>query len=189
MNFLAHFHIAWPQEGLVVGALEGDFHKGAVGDDIEPGVADGIRLHRAIDAFTDDHPLVAELRGRFPAGLRRYAGILIDLSFDHYLSLHWQRYSTLALHEFTEDIHRVLDRQTRHLSPRSLRMKDILRRHDVLNRYRDWSMVPATARRIGERFKRGNPLRDVDRDLDPLRGAIEKTFNEFYPQVLSLGSE
>jgi acyl carrier protein phosphodiesterase len=186
VNFLAHFHIAWPDEGLVAGALEGDFHKGAVSADIEPGVAEGIRLHRSIDAFTDSHPLIAQLREQFPQHLRRYAGILIDLGFDHYLSLHWHRYSTLPLQDFSAAVHRVLERRQDHLSHDSRSMQELLRRHDVLNRYHDWSMVVATAGRIGERFSRGNPLLDIDTELAPLRGALESAFTAFYPEVLRL---
>ncbi len=186
MNFLAHFHLAWPDEGLVAGALEGDFHKGAVTADMEPGVAAGIRLHRSIDAFTDSHPLIAQLRERFPQHLRRYAGILIDLSFDHYLSLHWHRYSALPLEDFSTGVHAVLERRREHLSRGSRRMQAVLQRHDVLIRYRDWSMVVATAERVGERFSRGNPLLDIDRELTPLKGAVETAFTAFYPELMRL---
>ena len=42
----------------------------------------GVQLHRAIDAYTDSHPVIEQLRRDLPTHLRRYAGILIDLSFD-----------------------------------------------------------------------------------------------------------
>ena len=74
MNFLAHFQLAWPDEGLVLGALEGDYYKGPLGSELPNGLARGVRLHRAIDAYTDNHAAVAELRRGFPSGLLRYAG-------------------------------------------------------------------------------------------------------------------
>ena len=57
-----------------LGSLLGDFVHGRIPDDLRANVADGIRLHRAIDVFTDGHPVVTALRGRFVAPFRRYAG-------------------------------------------------------------------------------------------------------------------
>ena len=86
MNFLAHFHLAWPDEGLVAGGLEGDYHKGPLRGELPPAIERGVKLHRAIDAYTDSHPLIQQLRRDLPRNLRRYAGSLIDLSFDQYLA-------------------------------------------------------------------------------------------------------
>ena len=51
MNYLAHFHLAWPDEQLVLGALEGDFHKGVLPGSLDQQLVAGVALHRAIDAF------------------------------------------------------------------------------------------------------------------------------------------
>ena len=108
MNYLAHFHLAWPDVQLLLGGLEGDFHRGPLRGDLPVGLEAGIALHRAIDAFTDSHPEVAALRSQFPAPLRRFAGILIDLSFDHCLSQHWSRYSELPLSCFNRQVTQIL---------------------------------------------------------------------------------
>ena len=63
MNFLAHFHLAWPDEGLVVGGLEGDYVKGQLRGALPAQLEKGIKLHRAVDDFTDAHPLILQLRG------------------------------------------------------------------------------------------------------------------------------
>ena len=91
MNYLAHFHLAWPDPGLVVGGLEGDYYKGPLRGDLPGDIESGVRLHRAIDAYTDAHPVSRQLRSAFPEKLRRYAGILVDLSFDHFLSVRARR--------------------------------------------------------------------------------------------------
>lgn len=183
MNFLAHFHLAWPHPGLIAGGLEGDYYKGPVGDDLLPAIADGVVLHRAVDAFTDSHPIVAELRREFPDSLRRYAGILIDLSFDHYLTRNWTLYSALELTAFNEQAYSALDSHARDLSQGAQRMHLRLREYDILNCYHRWQNVTASASRIGERLRRGNPLRNVAPGLDPLRPSLEAAFLEFYPQL------
>ena len=167
----------------MAGGLEGDYYKGPLGSDLPAPIAQGVRLHRAIDAYTDSHPLVVQLRRDFPGHLRRYAGILIDLSFDHYLSKHWHLYSDLPLEQFNAGIYRALTSQEQALSAGSRRMLARMLEHDILGRYRDWETVPASAARIGQRFRRGNPLTDTGADLDPVRDQLEQAFLGFYPQL------
>ena len=133
MNFLAHFHLAWPDKGMVAGGLEGDYYKGLLPGKLPPGVERGVRLHRAIDAFTDSHDLVAELRSHFPPPLRRYAGILIDLSFDHFLTQHWSKYSAIALTDFNDQVCSILNAQESHLSDGSRTMLSRIQEYDILN--------------------------------------------------------
>jgi acyl carrier protein phosphodiesterase len=183
MNFIAHFHLAWPHEGLIAGGLEGDFYKGPLRGDIAWDVEQGIRLHRAIDAYTDAHPALARARAQFPAELRRYAGVLQDLSFDYYLSKHWDQFSDMPLTTFNEGIYRVLRDRMVHLSAPSRAMADRLVQYDILNRYDDWATVTATAERIGERFKRYNPFVGIETTLTPLRESLERSFLDFYPDL------
>ena len=189
MNFLAHFHLAWPDEGLVAGALEGDYYKGLLRGDLPPPIERGVKLHRAIDAYTDSHPAIAELRQHFPAELRRYAGILIDLSFDHYLSCHWNDFSELPLPNFNEGVYRILLAHEQALSEGAQRMIARLVEYDILGLYGDWETVPASAARIGERFRRHNPFTDVERHLAPARDNMEQAFLAFYPDLLSFSAQ
>ncbi|MFK7977857.1 MAG: ACP phosphodiesterase [Halioglobus sp.] len=181
MNFLAHFHLAWPDEKVVAGALEGDYYKGALHS--QPPLAIGIALHRSIDSYTDSHQLVAQLREKFPQHLRRYAGILIDLAFDHYLSIHWARFSSQPLTAFTHQTLCMLQSQQHALGEPAQRMLARMVEHDILNLYQHWETVPSAALNIGKRFKRGNPFCDLEPALTPLRDDIEKTFLEFYPSL------
>lgn len=188
MNFLAHFHLAWPDEALIVGGLEGDYFKGVLPGNLSSGLERGVRLHRAIDAYTDAHPTIQQLREDLPSGLRRYAGILIDLSFDHYLSLHWSRFSAISLQDFSIVVYRTLLDHEADLSEGARRMTARLVEHNVLNLYQEWDTVVASAARIGERFKRENPFTDIERALSPAKGQLEEAFLNFYPQLQSFCS-
>jgi acyl carrier protein phosphodiesterase len=183
LNFLAHFHLAWPDEGLVAGGLEGDFYKGPLPGTLPSTLERGVKLHRAIDAYTDGHPLIQQLRRDLPQDLRRYAGILIDLSFDHYLSLHWSHFSTVPLGDFNQGIYSTLVAHEGDLSEGAQRMTARLVEYDVLNLYLEWETVLATAARLGQRFKRHNPFLDIDRELSPAKAILEKAFLQFYPQL------
>lgn len=117
--------------------------------------------------------------------MRRYAGILIDLSFDHYLSVHWSRFSEALLTDFNRQIYSTLKTHEDALSDGARRMADRLIEYDVLNLYLEWETVPATAARIGQRFKRHNPFLGIDDELSPAKYALEQAFLSFYPQLQS----
>ena len=183
MNHLAHFHLAWPETALLAGALEGDYCKGPLGSKLPEDLARGVRLHRLVDAYTDQHPDLAALRRAFPDGLRRYSGIVLDLCFDHYLSLHWHAFAELDLAEFNERVLAALEQEQQLLGAPSRRAVQRFRQYRVLTRYRDWDMVTASAARVGGRLRRANPLHDIEHALAPLRPRIEQAFLEFYPQL------
>ncbi|WP_051362230.1 ACP phosphodiesterase [Solimonas soli] len=100
MNFLAHLWLAERTGTSLAGSVLGDVVRGADLSAYPDDIAVGIRLHRRIDAVTDRHPAVGALRAQFPDGARRYAGIVLDLAFDHALALDWPRYSGDALPDF-----------------------------------------------------------------------------------------
>jgi acyl carrier protein phosphodiesterase len=85
VNHLAHALLAGPNDDVLLGSLLGDFWRGAPDPGWPEGVRAGVVLHRKIDVYTDSHPLVAAARSHFGTPWRRYAGILIDIYFDHVL--------------------------------------------------------------------------------------------------------
>jgi acyl carrier protein phosphodiesterase len=100
MNFLAHLWLADAARLPLAGAILGDTLHGALPADLPEPLARSVRLHRRIDAVTDRHPRVQAARRRFEPGTRRYAGIVIDVLFDHVLALEWPAYSGEPLPAF-----------------------------------------------------------------------------------------
>ena len=129
------------------------------------------------------------MRQQFPKPLRRYAGILIDLSFDHFLTRHWTRYSDLPLSSFNQQVYTILDTHSHLLSTRAGVMAQRLQEFNILDRYHDWNTVTETASRVGQRFKRGNPLSDTKPLLQPLIPELETAFLNFYPQLINFCQE
>jgi acyl carrier protein phosphodiesterase len=102
MNFLAHLWLADRAELPLAGAILGDYFRGALPDDLPAPLAQSVQLHRRIDANTDRHPVVQAARSAFGNGPRRYAGILLDILFDHALALDWTQYSDEPLPAFAD---------------------------------------------------------------------------------------
>lgn len=100
MNFLAHLWLTEQARLPLAGAILGDVLRGALPPQMPEPLARAVRLHRRVDAHTDRHPAVAALRQAFPPGARRYAGIVLDLVYDHALAIDWAGFSAQPLGMF-----------------------------------------------------------------------------------------
>jgi acyl carrier protein phosphodiesterase len=49
-------------------------------------IQQGIALHRAIDQFTDFHPITQEAKSYFKKDYRLYSGAFVDVVYDHFLA-------------------------------------------------------------------------------------------------------
>ncbi len=102
MNFLAHLWLTDRAQLPLAGAILGDVLRGALPTEMPEPLARSVRLHRQVDARTDRHALVVTARASFAPGARRYAGIVLDLLFDHVLAQDWASYSAQALRDFAD---------------------------------------------------------------------------------------
>ena len=107
MNYLAHIYLSGDSDEIKIGNFIGDYVKGNKYLDFPEMVAYGIRMHRRIDAFTDQHPVVKECMQLLKPGYGRYSGIVTDVFFDHFLASNWGTYSTCSLRQFSRHAHAV----------------------------------------------------------------------------------
>lgn len=93
MNFLAHLYLSGADEEIMVGNFIGDFVRGrTIYEQFPYKIALGIELHREIDEFTDNHPVVLESKIRLRPKYRHYAPVIVDMFYDHYLATNWSNY-------------------------------------------------------------------------------------------------
>ncbi|HRJ31128.1 MAG TPA: ACP phosphodiesterase [Cyclobacteriaceae bacterium] len=110
MNFLAHISLSGKNPKIMVGNFIGDFVKGRnLLEQFEPGIARGIELHRAIDEFTDSHPIVAKSKNRLRPGYRHYSAVIVDMFYDHLLAKNWDHYYDEFLPDFAERTYRTIE--------------------------------------------------------------------------------
>lgn len=185
MNYLAHLYLARPDPEAMLGALLGDFVFGrAALEDYSPVVRREILVHRRVDRYTDDHPLVVEARGLFGDGLRRYAGIALDVYYDHCLARDWPRYSDMPLDAFTARFYRYLLSRLDGLPPRLQAIAPRIAAHDWLGSYRDRDSVDLAVTRIATRLSRnGERLVECLDDLRRHEARIAAGFDAFFPQL------
>jgi acyl carrier protein phosphodiesterase len=183
VNLLAHALLAAPDADLMLGSLIGDFVRGRIDPALRPKVRAGIALHRAIDAYTDAHEEIAAMRARFAPPFRRYAGILIDVWFDHLLARQWPRYGEGELDDFSERVRALLDANADVVPERMRRFVAYLHRHDLPAAYRHTSVIGDVLRGMSERLIRANPLDEALPVLVAKHGALQQCFDVFFPDL------
>lgn len=108
MNFLAHIYLSGDNEELKIGNFIADSVKGKQYLEYPPGIIDGIVLHRAIDTFTDTHPIVSKSVERLFERYGHYSRVIVDILYDHFLAANWKDYSDTPLKTYTEDFYKLL---------------------------------------------------------------------------------
>ncbi|WP_296256634.1 MULTISPECIES: ACP phosphodiesterase [unclassified Pseudomonas] len=182
MNYLAHLHLGGQTPAQLLGSLYGDFVKGLLPGRFPADIEDAIRLHRRIDVFTDAHPLIKQAVGRFPAERRRYAGIVLDVFFDHCLARDWLLYSQVPLDAFTDKVYRVLAAEPQ-LPERLAMIAPRMAAQDWLGSYADFEVVGTALAGISRRLSRPEGLAGAMQELQGLYRPLSEDFREFYPQL------
>jgi acyl carrier protein phosphodiesterase len=188
MNYLAHAFLSRATPDLLIGGLLGDFVKGHAGlQQYGPGVRAGILLHRAIDRYTDAHPIVRASCALISPARRRFAGILVDVFYDHFLARHWQRYTAQPLEDFTRQVYATLAPHTASFPERLQRILPRMAADDWLASYAEIESVDAAVHGIARRFQRyprAAVLADGVQELLHHYDALEQQFLEFFPALL-----
>ena len=108
MNFLAHLYLSFDNKEVMVGNFIADSIRGNKFNNFSPEIQKGIILHRNIDTYTDQHPVVRESKRRLHKRYRHYDGVIIDLFFDHFLAKNWNNYSRIPLIVYSESLYKLL---------------------------------------------------------------------------------
>ncbi len=183
MNLLAHALLAAPEADLMLGSLIGDFVRGRIDPELKPEVRAGIALHRAIDAYTDAHAEIAAARALFAPPFRRYAGILIDVWFDHLLARQWSRFGEGELADFSDRVRALLDANDDVVPERMRRFVEYLHAHDLPAAYRHTAVIGDVLRGMSQRLTRNNPLDEALPVLVARHGALQQRFEAFFPEL------
>ena len=183
MNHLAHALLAGADEGRILGGVLGDFVRGAPDPALPGGVREGIALHRAIDGFTDRHPDVLAARALFEPPYRRYAGIALDMWFDHLLARDFARWSAIPLPAFSSGLRELLRQQDALLPAAARRFAQYMQANDLPAAYADPAVLARALAGIGQRLQRDNPLGRMLPVLQVMDVPLQERFDAFFPQL------
>lgn len=184
MNHFAHLVLSQPTLESTVGNLLGDFARGLDQNSLPQAVMAGLENHRAVDRFTDAHPQVQRMKCAFSPERRRFAGVALDIYFDHLLINHWQQFEQRHLESLIGEFYQRLA-DGRAIMPHE-NMRQVTRRiveYDWFGSYRDIEAVAESLDRVAGRIRFANRFDNAIEDLLRNHDMICDGFLEFYPQL------
>ncbi len=158
MNFLAHALLAGDDPALVVGGVVGDWIKGPLPGSLPPDLARGVALHRAIDSHAETHPAFRRSRARVSAPRRRYAGVLVDIFYDHLLAAGWEALHQQPFAEYRHGVYRAVAARHADLPEGSHSALRLMAAEDWFHGYARIEGIADVLQRMSRRARRPNPL-------------------------------
>ncbi len=184
MNWLAHLHLSPPDAAWRIGNLLPDLLPHGALAALPTPFRGGVEHHRAIDRFTDNHPVFRQSCRRIDGPLRRYGPILVDIFYDHFLSSSWNEHSGEPLGKFVAEFHASIEAHRAILPADAYTRLCRIRDGRWLLSYGDAEGVRATLGRLAHRLRR--PV-DLAAGADVLIGGyadFAADFARFYPELV-----
>lgn len=189
MNHIAHFLLAPHTGRSAIGTLLADFQRGPIASTLPAEIGAAIALHRAVDSYTDAHPATHAAKAAFAPGARRYAGVALDLYFDHCLVREWNEYADETFAHFIGATHARLAEglAAPYVPERMRRMAAAMRSEDWLSAYAEFDGVERALGRLNHavrhRFQREVELRPLADELQRLQPELDSAFAVLFPDV------
>ncbi len=185
MNVLAHIYLSGDSDNIIIGNYIGDYVKGRDYLKYPEGIRKGIIIHRHIDAFTDRHPVVHRSKLHFTGRYRKYAGVITDILYDHYLTREWDLFSRRPLESVTYNFYRAMVNNFEIL-PENVREKmPFFIIDNWLETYQTRSGIKRVLKTLSSMTSLPKETRWAMRVWKKQYYSIEEDFMEFFPQLIN----
>lgn len=183
MNYLAHAFLSFRDPDVLMGNMISDFVKGKQQYNFPASIQKGIRLHRYIDNFTDEHPATREARALLRPAVGKYAGAFVDVIYDHFLALDAQIQSEEEWMSFTQWVYLELAVHDTPLPDKFALILPHMTKHNWLFNYRyHWGIE----RSFEGLARRATYLHDSTAGFEVFLkeyGAFGQAYAHFFPDV------
>jgi acyl carrier protein phosphodiesterase len=184
MNFLAHLHLSGDNPKIMVGNFIGDFVKGRLAlEQFEPEIIRGIGLHRAIDEFTDSHPIVTKSKIRLRPKYRHYSGVIVDIFYDHLLAKNWDLFHTEILPDYAEMAYSIIQEHDSILPEEVKFMMPHMIRGNWLMNYAKLEGIERALSGMARRTRYESKMDESVVDLKEYYSEFTQEFLEFFPEL------
>jgi acyl carrier protein phosphodiesterase len=183
MNYLAHLYLAGDHSGLRIGNFIADHIRGKEIQRYEGDILKGILLHRNIDAFTDAHPLVDVGVKRLHARFHKYAPVITDIFYDHYLAKNWEQYHTQPLKQFAKHAYKEMQNNVQYLPEKTQNMLIYMKKYDWLTAYSTIDGIHQALSGMAKRAKFESNMQYASEALQENYGLYEYEFSVFFADL------
>ncbi len=185
MNYLAHLYLSCDNEDLLIGNFIADSISNKQVNDYSPEIQAGIKLHRQIDSYTDQHPIVRQGTHRLQPHHRKYSPVVIDVLYDHLLANNWKRYSGTSLADFAQDTYRIFNKRMEEMPAKMKKRLPKMIAHDWLMSYQSLEGLQFTLEKMDERTRFPSNFVNAVEHLKADYEAFNNEFNTFFPEVIA----
>jgi len=183
LNYLAHLFLAGTNPEFILGNFIADHVKGSDILKYSETVKKGISMHRAIDTYTDHHPVVKQSIARLRADFHKYAGVIVDMYYDHFLSANWDEYSPIDLPSFTKTRYDTLNIFQAILPMRSARLLFYMEKQNWLLSYSSFDGMQQAFNGMSRRTTFESKMELAVANLRTDYSEFEYEFREFFPEL------
>ena len=188
MNFLAHIYLSGSNEAVTIGNFIADGIKGKSYKKYPLQIQRGILLHREIDTFTDQHPIVKKSTARLHNNYSHYSGVIVDILYDHFLAKNWNDYHKQPLEEYIQDFYKLLRTDFDILPSRIQQMMPYMISDNWLLSY---ATVPGISKILVQMNRRTNNISKMNFaviELEQYYTEFEEEFTSFFIELESFTS-
>ncbi|WP_438617006.1 ACP phosphodiesterase [Polaribacter sargassicola] len=183
MNFLAHLYLSENNTSLMIGNFIADHIRGNNYQKFSKEIQQGIFLHRAIDTFTDKHPIVRQSKRRLHPRYRHYDGVIIDIFYDYFLAKNWAQYSEIPLDIYTQSIYKMFNEIAENLPLKSQNFIKYMIEYDILYNYQFKNGIERVLNGMNKRTQGKSQMNLAIEDLNILHKELEEDFTTFFKDL------
>lgn len=189
MNWLAHVFLSQKNIEHQLGNILTDPLKAKAWDGASDAFYRGIENHLRIDRFTDTHSIVS--RSKKSLTQRGHLkGVVLDILYDHYLSIHWNTFCTIPREQFLNNFHmKALNAIQTYPSNAQTIIQRVVTNKQLMS-YEHMDGVVAAFGRIDKRLSERAKTKDTTTRYIPFilekNEALEKDFLLFFPELMAM---
>nr|WP_309756456.1 ACP phosphodiesterase [Flavobacterium sp.] len=184
MNFLAHIYLSGDNDLIKIGNFMADGIRGKHFENYPLDVQKGIILHRAIDTFTDAHPIFRQSTKKLHERYHHYSGVIVDVLYDHFLAKNWNQYSDEKLEDFVERFYQSLYDNNKILSDRTKDIMPYMIAHNWLVSYQTIEGIHRILTQMDGRTKNQSQMRFATNELSEFYLEFEEEFTNFFQELI-----
>jgi acyl carrier protein phosphodiesterase len=189
MNFLAHIYLSGSSDLIKIGNFIADGVRGNQYLTFDSQIQKGIVLHRAIDTFTDAHPLFRKCTKRLHSHYHHYSGVIVDVFFDHFLAKNWNLHSKESLEDFVQNFYISLTTYEMHLTEKAKMMQPYMIEQNWLLNYRSIDGIEKILTQMDRRTKNVSMMRNSVTELNLYYSEFEQDFTHFFAELKEFSSK
>jgi len=183
MNFLAHIYLSGDDELIKIGNFMADGIRGKQFENYHSDIQKGILLHRFIDTYTDSHPVFKQSTKRLHEKYHHYAGVIVDVFYDHFLAKNWNRYSDEKLEDFVARFYQSLHDNYDLLSERIQGFMPYMIERNWLVSYQTVEGIHKILTQMDSRTKNESNMRFASNELQAFYTEFETEFTTFFEDL------